>query len=80
MAEHSAVNRRVVGSSPTCGANLFCKLLNLLGLLTYHFKSLHFLSNDQKVETFSFLVTSHATLSIIYILSIFMLRLRVLFY
>ena len=22
MAEHSAVNRRVVGSSPTCGANL----------------------------------------------------------
>ena len=21
MAEHSAVNRRVVGSSPTCGAN-----------------------------------------------------------
>jgi hypothetical protein len=23
MAEHSAVNRRVVGSSPTCGAN-FC--------------------------------------------------------
>ena len=23
MAEHSAVNRRVVGSSPTCGANIF---------------------------------------------------------
>src|ERR1039457_7688400 len=23
MVEHSAVNRRVVGSSPTCGANLF---------------------------------------------------------
>ncbi len=23
MAEHSAVNRRVVGSSPTCGANSF---------------------------------------------------------
>ena len=25
MAEHSAVNRRVVGSSPTCGAN-FCNV------------------------------------------------------
>ena len=23
MAEHSAVNRRVVGSSPTCGANFY---------------------------------------------------------
>ena len=23
MAEHSAVNRRVVGSSPTCGANSY---------------------------------------------------------
>ena len=27
MAEHSAVNRRVVGSSPTCGAN-FCSRLH----------------------------------------------------
>jgi hypothetical protein len=26
MAEHSAVNRRVVGSSPTCGAKILSKL------------------------------------------------------
>ena len=26
MAEHSAVNRRVVGSSPTCGANIYNEL------------------------------------------------------
>ena len=26
MAEHSAVNRRVVGSSPTCGANFYNEL------------------------------------------------------
>lgn len=29
MAEHSAVNRRVVGSSPTCGANLINNLREL---------------------------------------------------
>ena len=27
MVEHSAVNRMVVGSSPTCGAKLFFKCL-----------------------------------------------------
>ena len=27
MAEHSAVNRRVVGSSPTCGANFWVYIL-----------------------------------------------------
>ncbi len=31
MAEHSAVNRRVVGSSPTSGANKIPKVNNLAG-------------------------------------------------
>ena len=29
MAEHSAVNRRVVGSSPTCGANIILSLVTI---------------------------------------------------
>src|SRR5690606_33974834 len=33
MAEHSAVNRRVVGSSPTCGANIYNNLRELKGSL-----------------------------------------------
>src|SRR5687767_6334488 len=41
MAEHSAVNRRVVGSSPTCGANFlgkaaFCGLLCLEAPELFH--------------------------------------------
>jgi hypothetical protein len=36
MAEHSAVNRRVVGSSPTCGANFFLLQNSHTGVVNPH--------------------------------------------
>ena len=37
MAEHSAVNRRVVGSSPTCGANIFNEIREATELPVFAF-------------------------------------------
>src|SRR3954465_5928194 len=37
MAEHSAVNRRVVGSSPTCGVNRINGLAAIGKVAAFHF-------------------------------------------
>ncbi len=67
MAEHSAVNRRVVGSSPTCGANFSnvvdvktgLSLLSRQGLSQLSHKVLA-LDADLAFEAFLFLAINGA--------------------